>query len=588
MELVKKLNNIFEKEQKWKLLILFIMILIGTFAELLGVSAVLPLIQVAMKPAVVEENILVSRIADIFHCSTTAELLFVMALGITLIFFVKNVYIIIMYAVQYQFVYNNQKRLAVRLMKTYVRKPYVFHLENNSAELQRNANTDSERFYYVVTLILQFFTDVFLIGVLFLFLLYKDIVMTLISMAFILTFMGGYYQWTKSRVKKLGDGRHDSNAKIIQCLVQTFEGIKEIKVAGRENYFELEYETAYSEYTDTMKKHSIYNVIPKYLLETVAIAGIMMVVMIQAKLGGDMNVLIENLAVFAVAVFKLVPSANRINGSLNAVIYALPSINTVYTDLKEMKTPEVRNEKKNVHTVQEISFEKELRVCNLWYQYPDAKEYVLENVSICIPKGAAVAFVGESGSGKTTLADIILGVLTPDRVTVLTDGIDIFENIPEWQKNIGYIPQNIFLMDDTIRHNIAFGIEDQEINEESLNLAIARAQLSSYINELPDGVNTIVGERGVRMSGGQRQRIGIARALYHDPELLVMDEATSALDQDTEKAVMESIEALYGSKTLIIIAHRLSTIERCDIVYEVRDKQVWKKSQMEKVEETEQ
>ena len=337
----------------------------------------------------------------------------------------------------------------------------------------------------------------FLIGVLFLFLLYKDIVMTLISMAFILTFMGGYYQWTKSRVKKLGDGRHDSNAKIIQCLVQTFEGIKEIKVAGRENYFELEYETAYSEYTDTMKKHSIYNVIPKYLLETVAIAGIMMVVMIQAKLGGDMNVLIENLAVFAVAVFKLVPSANRINGSLNAVIYALPSINTVYTDLKEMKTPEVRNEKKNVHTVQEISFEKELRVCNLWYQYPDAKEYVLENVSICIPKGAAVAFVGESGSGKTTLADIILGVLTPDRGTVLTDGIDIFENIPEWQKNIGYIPQNIFLMDDTSRHNIAFGIEDQEINEESLNLAIARAQLSSYINELPDGVNTIVGERGV-------------------------------------------------------------------------------------------
>ena len=205
------------------------------------------------------------------------------------------------------------------------------------------------------------------------------------------------------------------------------------------------------------------------------------------------------------------------------------------------------------------------------------EEYVLENVELKIPKGSAVAFVGESGSGKTTLADIILGVLKPEKGSILSDGQNVYEDMRSWQEKLGYIPQNIFLLDDTIRNNITFGLPEEQIDEEALWRAIEQAQLKEYIEGLDDGIYTVVGERGVRMSGGQRQRLGIARALYHDPELLVMDEATSALDKETEEAVMESIEALYGTKTLIIIAHRLSTIEKCDIVYEVGKKTVKRK-----------
>lgn len=578
---LKKLNYIFTKDQKWKLLFLFIMIVAGTFAELFGVSAVLPLIQLAMKPEIIEENVLIGKIAEIFHCSTQRELLFVMALGLTLVFFVKNIYIIVMYAFQYRFIYQNQKRLAVRLMKAYMRKPYVFHLGKNSSELQRNANSDSEQFYYVILTILQFLTDILLIVVLFVFLLDRDIMMTLISMAFILSFMGAYYKWAKGRVRELGIARHDSNAKIIQYLVQAFEGIKEIKVAGKEEHFERAYETEYGRYTDAVRRHSTYNVIPKYLLETVAIAGIMSVIMLQVALGGNIDALVENLAVFAIAVFKLIPSANRINGSLNSIVYDLPSVNTVYEDLQEAEGPATekvkRMEAESKVSGCKIKFEREIQVQDLWYCYPDASTYVLENITMNIPKGKAVALVGESGSGKTTLADIILGVLMPERGHILVDGKDVGANLPGWRKNIGYIPQNIFLMDDSIRHNIAFGLDDTEIDDRQLRHAIEQAQLSSYVDGLPEGVDTLVGERGARMSGGQRQRIGIARALYHDPELLIMDEATSALDQETERAVMESIEALYGTKTLIIIAHRLTTIERCDMVFEVKDKRVLRK-----------
>lgn len=302
----------------------------------------------------------------------------------------------------------------------------------------------------------------------------------------------------------------------------------------------------------------------------------MLVIMLQVALGGNINALVENLAVFSIAVFKLIPSANRINGSLNSIVYDLPSVNTVYEDLREAEAPVTEREKgiEADKSCQKLKFEQEVRVQALWYCYPDSGTYVLEDVMMNIPKGRAVAFVGESGSGKTTLADIILGILIPERGRILVDGKDIYENLPGWRKNIGYISQNIFLMDDTIRHNIAFGLDDGEIDDRQLRHAIEQAQLSGYVDGLPEGVDTLVGERGTRMSGGQRQRIGIARALYYDPELLIMDEATSALDQETERAVMESIEALYGAKTLIIIAHRLSTIERCDMVFEVKDKRV--------------
>lgn len=576
MEIWKKLNYIFTKEQKIKLVLLFFMIVGGTFAELFGVTSILPVIQVATEPDAVNSNILIRICQQTFHCTGTAELLFALSLMILVIFLVKNIYIVIMYAVQYEFIYNNQQRLAARMMCAYMRKPYVFHLSKNSSELQRNINVDTNQFFAVVLNSLQILIDVLLIVVLFIYLLFTDVTMTLVSMTFVLAFMAGYYKWSKKRVRVLGDQGHDAYAKMIQYISQAFDGIKEIKVAGKETFFEDAYNGEYSRYMEANKKQSVYSVIPKYLLETVAIGGIMLVIMVKVKTGSDMAALVSNLSVFAVAVFKLVPSANRINGSINGVLFQLPSVDTIYRDLHEIQDVEKTRHMTGVEE-KKMTLEKELQVKNLWYRYPEVEEYVLENVELEIPKGSAVAFVGESGSGKTTLADIILGVLKPEKGSILSDGQNVYEDMRSWQEKLGYIPQNIFLLDDTIRNNITFGLPEEQIDEEALWRAIEQAQLKEYIEGLDDGIYTVVGERGVRMSGGQRQRLGIARALYHDPELLVMDEATSALDKETEEAVMESIEALYGTKTLIIIAHRLSTIEKCDIVYEVDKKTVKRK-----------
>lgn len=579
MEIIKKLNYIFSREQKIKLALLFVMIVLGTFAELFGVTSILPIIQVATEPGAEHKNILISMCVRVFHCTTTAELLFFLAWLILIIFVIKNVYIVLMYAMQYRFIFNNQYRLASRLMGAYIRKPYVFHLSKNSAELQRNINVDTNQFFAVVLNSLQIIIDILLIFVLFIYLIFTDVTMTLVSMTFVLVFMAGYYKFSKKKIRLLGDQGHDAYARMIQYANQSFDGIKEIKVAGKEEFFKNSYDKAYYKYMQANKKQNIYTSIPKYLLETIAIGGIMLVIMVKVWMGSDLADLVSNLSVFAVAVFKLVPSANRINGSINGVLFQLPSVDTIYQDLLEIEDMENEFvEKKGDDPVGELKFEKELKVEKLWYRYPGTEKYILEDAMLQIPKGTAAAFVGESGSGKTTLADIILGVLKPEKGQILSDGVDIYTNLKGWQKKLGYIPQNIFLLDDTIRNNILFGVDEADADEQSVWRAVEQAQLKEYIMSLEEGLDTVVGERGVRMSGGQRQRLGIARALYHDPELLVMDEATSALDHETEQAVMEAIEALYGSKTLIIIAHRLSTIKKCDVVYEVADKKVRRKN----------
>lgn len=575
MDILKKLNYIFTKGQKIKLIFLFFMIILGTFAELFGVTSILPIIQLAVDPIQAQNDKVINLCSQIFGCVTTAELMFCLALTVLIIVCLKNVYIIFMYTVQYRFIYNNQRLLASRLMKAYMEKPYTFHLSKNSSELQRNINVDTNQFFAVVLNALQIIIDVLLILVLFIYLLYKDITMTLVSMTFVLAFMAIFYKWSRKRVRSCGEEGHDAYAKMVQYISQAFDGIKEIKVMGKESFFKKAYTDVCTRYIEANKKQSIYNAIPKYLLESVAIGGIMLVIMIKVAMGSDMAALVGNLSAFAVAIFKLVPSANRINGSINGVLFQLPSVDTIYNDLHEIQDTEIKGEGSS-EELQKITFDEKLEVRELSYRYPDVQDYVLENVNITIPKGSAVAFVGESGSGKTTLADIILGVLKPVAGSILADGKSIYGNMEMWQKKLGYIPQNIFLLDDTIRNNIVFGIEEHEINEQALWRAIKQARLENYILGLEHGIDTVVGERGIRMSGGQRQRLGIARALYHDPELLVMDEATSALDQETEQAVMDSIEALYGTKTLLIIAHRRSTIEKCDITYEVANKTVQK------------
>ena len=313
-------------------------------------------------------------------------------------------------------------------------------------------------------------------------------------------------------------------------------------------------------------------------METVCICGLLLFMSTRIYLGADMASFVPVMSVFAIAAVRMLPSFNRISGCIGAITFNKASVDAVYNDLKEIEGLRVQFEEDSKDSV-EVTLNDVLSIQNVTFAYPSKPDKViLNNVSIKIPKNSSVAFIGPSGAGKTTLADVILGVLKPQEGRVFCDDMDVYEHLHSWHKIVGYIPQSIFLIDDTVRANVAFGIDEKEINDEKVWEALEEAQLADFVREQKDGLYSRVGDRGVKLSGGQRQRIGIARALYSNPQILVLDEATSALDTDTETAVMEAIDSLAGSKTMIIIAHRLTTIKNCDVVFEVRNGSVFEKN----------
>jgi ABC-type multidrug transport system fused ATPase/permease subunit len=361
---------------------------------------------------------------------------------------------------------------------------------------------------------------------------------------------------------------------MIKTVNQSIGGIKDIKVLQRENYFLKEYRQKSNSYAATNRRFLLYNTIPKLMIESVCFGGAFIMISIIAFSGSNMEELVPQLSIFVLAAFRLLPAIARFAGYVNGIIFNKPSVDSVYNNLNMVEEGNKATERL---TKPETS--RDIRVDKVSFQYPKAKDKVLEDISILIPYKSSVALIGPTGSGKTTLADIILGIYEPKNGYVIYNGKSVHHNLEEWKKNIGYIPQNIYLLDDTIESNIAFGIPKDEIDNERIIDVIKKAQLTDFVESLPEKLDTIVGDRGVRLSGGQKQRIGIARALYNDPEILVLDEATSSLDDDTEKSVMEAIQEFKGEKTLIIIAHRLSTIENCDIVFKVENKKVIKQGE---------
>jgi ABC-type multidrug transport system fused ATPase/permease subunit len=377
-----------------------------------------------------------------------------------------------------------------------------------------------------------------------------------------------FFKVIKKKIRTQGEIVRKNRQGQTRWLMQSFGGIKETKIAQTEGYFLKKFDNEYESFAKNHCSYQTLAYLPKPAMETVVIGALLFVVMIKLLRGVDSVYFVSTMSVFAVAAYRLLPSFNRISGYLGRIMFDKASVDAIYKDLKTVEELE-----KNAGEIDEtdINFSKEIVVDNLSFKYPLSEKNVLENVSLTLPKNKSVAFIGPSGAGKTTLADIILGLLYQQNGSIKVDGVSIPENSKCWKRKLGYIPQTIFLTDDTITNNIAYGVDEKDIDEKRVLEVIEEAQLKDFIDTLPDGINTEIGERGVRLSGGQRQRIGIARALYHDPEILVLDEATSALDTETETAVMDAIDSLSGKKTLLIIAHRLTTIENCDIVYEIKD-----------------
>ena len=570
--MIKQFRYIFNRKQKAGLLLLLIAIIVGTFLELAGVTAIMPFIDVVMNPETIDRKWYLKIPYESLNFQNTTVFIIFVAVVLIAVYILKNVYLCFMYYAQYRFTYDNRRKVATRMLNAYLKQPYSYHRIHPSSELMRNISTDTERMFDCVLSILQLFTEGCVCVVLVVYLFIMDKSITIGVGAILSLFLLVFYRGFKKYLNHVGNENRKYAARITQWLQQSFGGIKETKILEREDYFLNQFDYNYKKSASYDRKYRFLQVAPRPIMEMVFVAAILAVIIVKLLNGTQSAYFVSTLSVFAIAAFRLMPSMNRITNYMSVLMFTKGSVEKVYHDLQEVE----RLEKNKPAVTADVSLElkKEIQIRNLSFRYPDASENVLENISFTIPKNRSIAFIGPSGAGKTTLADIILGVLEPTEGQICVDGGDIQNCMSAWHKNIGYIPQSIYLMDASIRENVAFGIPEEQIDETCLRRALEEAQLKEFVDSLPEGLDTVIGESGVRLSGGQRQRIGIARALYNDPDVLVLDEATSALDNETEKAVMDAIDRLAGNKTLIIIAHRLTTITNCDVIYEVKDRQI--------------
>ena len=578
VKIFKKMNKLLDARQKRVMVVIVFLMLIGGVLESLSISVVIPVVSVLLDPKAVETNELLATIYNGLHLQNVTQFTVVMLVALIGAFILKNLFLFLQNVVQLRFVYTNQFATSRRMMINFMKRPYEYYLNADTAVIQRNITSDVNNMYGLILSVLQLISEGVVFACLVAVLLVVDAKMIMTIAALLVVVLLLIKVVLKPIMVKAGQENQDYYSGLYKWIEQSVMGIKEIKIANKEQYFINEYAKCGFGYVNAVQKYNLFNSTPRLLIETVCIAGLVLYMMIVMLQGATVTEMIPQLTTFGMAAMRLIPSANRINNYLTSISYFEPFFMGVSDHLQEeihdenmVYDVEAYDHKK---IVEKLDIKDKIRLEDITYKYPNSEQLIFDHADMEIPIGSAVGIVGSSGSGKTTVVDILLGLLELQTGTIYADGVNVKEHYEEWLKNIGYIPQTIFMIDSTIRKNVAFGIADEDIDDERVWAVLKEAQLDEFVKSLPEGLDTGIGERGIRLSGGQRQRIGIARALFEDPEVLVLDEATSALDNDTEAAIMESINRLHGKKTLIIIAHRLQTIEKCDIVYRVENGKV--------------
>jgi ABC-type multidrug transport system fused ATPase/permease subunit len=577
-KIYQKMMVLLDKRQKKQMVLIVLMMLLGGLLETLGIAMLLPAMTTVIDPDKVSENEKLSAIYNFLGCTSITQFAIVIFLALIAVFIIKNIVLFFINVIQLRFVYTNQFATSRRMMINFMQRPYEYYLNADTSVIQRNITSDVNNMYGLILSCLQLISEMIVFACLVIMLLYIDAKMTL-SIAFLLVTVLLIIKFIiKPIMVKAGQDNQDYYSGLFKWIEESVMGIKEIKIANKENYFINGYADCGAGYVHAVQKYNLYNSTPRLLIETISVVGMvgyMLFVIISGEALKDMVALV---GVMGAAATRLIPSANRINNYLTSIAYFEPFFMNVSDNLQqEINDGSVSynaEDYREMKEVEKLPVHKLIDLKNITYRYPNSEAYVLKNADMQIPVGKAIGIVGTSGAGKTTIVDIMLGLLKIETGEILADGVEVREHYPQWLKNIGYIPQTIFMLDSTIRKNVAFGIPDENIDDAKVWAALKEAQLDEYVRNPPDGLDTTIGERGIRLSGGQRQRIGIARALFEDPEVLVLDEATSALDNETEAAIMDSINRLHGKKTLIIIAHRLQTIEKCDMVYRVNGQKV--------------
>lgn len=573
-QILKKLGVLLDRKQKGTMAGLMVLMVLGAFLQTAGVGMLVQVVSVVVDPQAVEKSELVGWFYHFLGCRDFQSFSVTVMVFLIAVFAVKNMFLFVQQKLTFAFVYTNQFRTSERMMRNYLRRGYEFYLNADTAVVQRSITSDVNNMYALILALLQLMSD----GVVSLFVvaycLMTNGLMTILLAASLVVLMALIKNILKPVMYKAGKENQDYYSSLFKWISQTVQGIKEVKVTCKEQYFVDEYCRCGRGYVSAVQRRDLYNNVPKLLIETVCIAVMMGYMIVLTVMGTGTENMLEVLTTLAAAAFVLLPAVNRINNQMNAISYCEPFFMGVSDNLQE----EIGDEKVDMSFAtdeeEKLPLKNSIELRDIVYAYPNTEKRIFDHASLTIPIGAAVGIVGTSGAGKSTIVDVLLGLLEMQNGAVCADGVDVKTQYRKFLRNIGYIPQMIFMLDDTIRRNVAFGVHDDKVDEERVWEVLREAQLDEFVKSLPEGLDTGIGERGIRLSGGQRQRIGIARALYYDPEVLILDEATSALDNDTEAAIMDSINRLHGRKTLIIIAHRLQTIEKCELVYRVEDGQL--------------
>lgn len=582
-QMIYQVNFILNKKQRIQFVGLLFLGIGCALVSALGVSAILPFIQAILTPEVITQNVYVQPILEKLHITDSDTVIVLVGVGIVFVYIIKNVYLIVANYIQVRFRCHFHEDLSNRLLTSYLKRPYSYFITTTSSAIIQAIQNDSNCVYDIMNTLYQLVAEGFTIVLLGILLAYSDIFMAVgvilvCGACFILVTVG-----FKKKLATYGALSREAQTEQYKYLYQPIMGNKDIKVMQRSDFFIKCFRTSTKKVTKATIVHGVITALPEKLIETICISGIIGIVCIRLKMGVDVMTFIPQLSIFAVAAFQILPSISKCAGYLQTLVFYRPYMEAVYKDIAAFNESEKKFqnyyelEEKRLSqqhiSIENLAFKNKVVISHIDWKYENSEEKVLKDLTLTIHKGEAVAFIGASGAGKTTLADIILGLLQPEQGKVYMDDVDIYAIPKAWSKIIGYVPQSVFLTDDTIRANVTFGLNPELVTDEEVWAALDKAQIKDYVESLPLGLDTLVGERGIRFSGGQKQRIAIARAIYHNPDILVLDEATSALDGETENAVMEAIDHLHGQKTLIIIAHRLSTIRNCDTIYEIRDGQ---------------
>ena len=571
LQILKKLNLLLDKKQKRTMFGLVILMIIGAALQTAGVSMIMPVVSLVMDKEAMHRPGLLNKAFQLIGGGSETRFTIIVMLALIGVFIAKNAFLYFQQKVTLAFVYTNQFRTSERMMKNYLRRGYEFFLNADTAVVQRSITSDVNNMYALILALLQLMSDAIVFVFLVMFCFGQDPMMTIIIAVVLLFLLIVIKKVLKPILHKAGEDNQNYYSGLFKHISQTVQGIKEVKISCKEQYFVTEYTKCGKGYVDAVQKYSLYNQVPKLLIEPVCVTVMIGYMLYMVLTGTDSESMITTLTAFAAAAMVLLPCVNRVNNQINNISYFEPFFMGVSDNLQD----EINGEKVDMSYAtdsdEKMAVEDRIELKDIVYAYPNTEKKIFDGANLQIPIGKSVGIVGTSGAGKSTVVDILLGLLEVQDGVILADGKNVKENYRAWLKNIGYIPQMIFMLDDTIRNNVAFGIPEDKIDEKRVWEVLKEAQLDEFIKTLPDGLDTGIGERGIRLSGGQRQRIGIARALYNNPEVLILDEATSALDNDTEAAIMESINRLHGKKTLVIIAHRLQTIEKCDVVYRVEN-----------------